>query len=374
MYEKISEFSLTTEDKTVIFNWGNSWGNNKLMAINGEFYLPKELSFVSVEGFKAKNLIYTGKSNPKIVEVLRSFGVKIIDTVSEYISDGKIEIEELKTKLSQITPLISLIAVSNSNKDWKQECDEISTKISNTHFYKVDEISISYGNEEDKQKRSSWANESNFYYVGDWKSPRVLDGMIDPLTKFLHINRDSGRLLSILLYEPYKEGLEFLKEKGFIVPDDFPNEIQADELKTQPTVVVSMTDEDRLRDIGRKGELFVYNELKRIYSDKYNSPVQETDFGFTIGSILEVFWRNKQANTTENHDFRIIEKGKEMFIESKATTFGKNVEKVELFITGNELALMERVKKYLIARVFNVEGGNVCVEWVQLKAINFTGE
>lgn len=368
VYEKIAELNLQAEDKAKLYKWGTSYGN-KLMSTSSSFYPPKELYLVvDVEGFKAKNLVYIGKSTDKIVEVLRLFGVNIIDTISEYISDSKVEIQELKTKLSQIAPLISLLATnSEANRNWKQEQDKILFAISNAHFYKTDEIYISYGNEEDKQKRSSWVRENNFYYVGDWKSPRILDGIIDPLAKFLTINKDAARLLGVLLYEPYKEGLEFLKEKGFTVPDGFPLELQIDEVKTQPAATVNQTNEERLRDIGREGEKFVYSELKRIYTNKYNATIQETDSGFKIGNQLEVFWRNKNTNTTENHDFKVIDGGKEMFIDSKATTLGKNVEKVELFITGNELDLMERVDKYLIARVFNVEGANVSVEWVQLK-------
>ena len=55
-----------------------------------------------------------------------------------------------------------------------------------------------------------------------------------------------------------------------------------------------------------------------------------------------------------NHDFRICENGSEIYIDSKATPFSKNKEKVPFYMSSNELALMEKANKYLIARVFNV--------------------
>ncbi|MBX2890641.1 MAG: hypothetical protein KF734_06915 [Saprospiraceae bacterium] len=72
---------------------------------------------------------------------------------------------------------------------------------------------MSYGNEDDKQKRSSWAENDNFYYVGKWYSPRVLDGLVEPLGNFLKI-RYAERILNVLLLETFAGGIEYLKEKG----------------------------------------------------------------------------------------------------------------------------------------------------------------
>ncbi|WP_366933194.1 DUF3883 domain-containing protein [Nostoc sp. NMS7] len=71
-------------------------------------------------------------------------------------------------------------------------------------------------------------------------------------------------------------------------------------------------------------------------------------------NTLEVFWLNKQQNTTANHDFKVVEDGKEIYIDSKATPYSKNEEKIPFYISTKEFALMETAETYLIARVFNI--------------------
>lgn len=363
-------------DKEKIKLWGT---DNKLLSKNGwNFFFPKDLCVVTLEGFKAANLIYTEKINSKIIELLRLFGVSIIDTVKPLIPNNTVEVKDLKNKLIYIAPFIALISVDKSKKgkDWEAEYKLIKEKIDNIHIFEVSEIFLYYGNDNDKQKRTSWAEKNNFYYVGDWKSPRVLDGLVEPLCKFLDI-RYAERLLIVLLLENFANGIEYLKEKGYnvkLIPENILN-------VEDPNSIIVLTEDENItiaqgnrpynqddEDLGRKGEEFVYKELKRIYSQKYNSSIQETETGFKIINIniektvtehkiintLEVFWLNKEQNTTANHDFKVVENGKEIYIDSKATPYSKNEEKIPFYISPKEFTLMETVETYLIARVFNV--------------------
>jgi hypothetical protein len=66
----------------------------------------------------------------------------------------------------------------------------------------------------------------------------------------------------------------------------------------------------------------------------------------------------------------VVELGKEIYIDSKATPYAKNVEKVALYISGNELELMETAEKYLIARVYNVTSKMPVIEFVGLQIDN----
>ena len=360
-------------DKDEIKLWGT---DNKLLSKNGwNFFYPKDLCVVTVEGFKAANLIYTEKINSKIIDLLRLFGVSIIDTVKPLISSN-IEVKDLKNKLIHIAPFIALISVDKSKqgKDWEAEYKLIKEKINNIHIFETSEIFLFYGNDDDKQKRTSWAEKNTFYYVGDWKSPRVLDGLVEPLCKFLDI-RYAERLLIVLLLENFANGIEYLKEKGYnvkLIPENVLN-------VEDPNSIIVLTEDENItiaqgnrpynqddEDLGRKGEEFVYKELKKIYSQKYNSSIQETETGFKIINIektvtehkimntLEVFWLNKEQNTTANHDFKVVENGKEIYIDSKATPYSKNEEKIPFYISPKEFTLMETVETYLIARVFNV--------------------
>ncbi|MBG1267486.1 sacsin N-terminal ATP-binding-like domain-containing protein [Nostoc sp. WHI] len=369
IYEKLASINLHSSDKEKINIWGTE---NKLLSKDGSiFFYPKDLSIVTVEGFRASKLAYTEKLTPEIIELLRLFGVAIIDKVTVSIPNSKVEIKDLKNKLVHISPLVAVISVEKSKnpKEWELEYERINKKLKNICFFETSEIYLSYGNEDDKQKRSSWAEENNFYYVGNWYSPRVLDGLVEPLGKFLGI-RYAERLLIVLLLETFATGVEYLNEKGYdinLIPENFLNPKEPESVAiNQGNRPYNQSDED----LGRKGELFVYEELKRIYSQKYSRrPLQKTKTGFKIGNFVEVFWRNILENTTEDHDFKIVENGKEIYIDSKATPHSKNVEKVAFFISPNEFALMEIADKYLIARVFNVTT-NPTMELIKLEVDN----
>jgi hypothetical protein len=353
IYEKLALINLHDSEKEIVVEWGK---NNKLLAKNKiDFFYPKDLQLVTISGFNSKNIIFGDNYNENEINLLRLFGVSIIDTVIPTIQDRTIE-KDLKYKLLKVAPLIALVAVekSKNRKEWEIEFNKITQKLQDIYFFKASEIYLSYGNDEDKQKRSSWTDINNFYYVGNWYSPRILDGLIEPLGKFLNI-RYAERILTVLLLENFKDGLEYLKEKGYdtsLIPLDLlnPEEIEI----IDPEIPENSPYNSKSERLGNLGENFVYKELKRIYSQKYEKPIEDTPTGFKIGNSLEVFWRNISRNTTTNHDFKVVELGKEIYIDSKATPYGKNVDKIALYISGNELALMELAEKYLIARVFNV--------------------
>jgi Domain of unknown function (DUF3883) len=373
IYEKLTEIKLHDSDKETIKDWGKQ---NKLLSNNGSnFFYPKDLSLVTVEGFNSSNLVYTKNRTDDIIKLLSLFGVIVIDRIIP-TTPNAIESKNLKDKLIRISSLTALISVekSKNRKDWELEYERINNKLENIHVYQASEIYLSYGNEDDRQKRSSWADvkANKFYYTGNWSSPRVLDGMVEPLCKFLGI-QDAARLLIVLLLENCADSIEYLKEKSYdttLIPHDILKDILKAESRLhdfegdsiQEIRPYNISDEA----IGRKGEEFVYKKLKEIYIEKYNSRIIETEAGFKmivlketdIGSIefntVEIFWLNKGGNTNADHDFKILENGKEIYLDSKATPYNKE-KKIPFYVSSNELNLMKRVDKYLIARVFNVE-------------------
>ena len=365
IYETLASMKLHNSEEEKIREWGET---NKLLARSGtDFFYPKELSIVTIDGFTASNLAYPSINNFQILELLRLFGVTIIDKVKSTISNSTVEIKDLKNKLSQASPLVALVAVekSKNRKAWETEFKRINDKLQDITFFQTSEIYLSYGNDADKQKRSSWAEGNDFYYVGNWYSPRILDGLIEPLGKFLNI-RYAERILTVLLLENFVGGVEYLTEKGYdisLIPNKLLNPKESRTVFNEGNTPYNPDSES----LGKLGEQFVYEELKRIYSKKYNTGIEETKTGFKIENKLEVFWRNISENTTANHDFKIIEIGKETYIDSKATPYAKNVEKVALYISGPELNLMEHSSKYLIARVYDVTKESKKMELVQLK-------
>lgn len=370
VYQKLADLFSTLHplDKSKLKDWSNS---NKLLARDGKFYLPKELSIVTIDGFNAENLIYAENNVDKsIISLFDFWGVKVIDKVTPKISNGMVLQESLRKRLEYIAPLIALVAVekSKNKKEWEEEYNRICRKLTDISFYETAEILLTYGNERDIQQRSTFSEGNKFYYVGNWNKPRVLDGLIEPLCKFLNI-RYAERILTVLLSDVFMEGLKYLEEKGFdisLIPESLINTQIEEYIPNHNNRSYNSSDED----LGKRGELFVFEELKRLYSQKYKRPLINTNHGFIIDDYVDVVWRNKSENTTANHDFKIIENGREIYIDSKATPYNKNVEKVALFISGSELDLMEKAEKYLIARVYDVMSDNPSVEFVRLTLEN----
>jgi hypothetical protein len=368
IYKIISNSFLGYADK--LEDWSTS---NKLLAKDGKtFFKPNDLSVVTAEGFKASNLAFCDEKDANIVELLKIFGVSIIDTVKARISNSQTEIQDLKNQLNHILPLIAIVSVekSRSKKDWEIEYDRLKTKLTNIRFLETTEIWLSYGNDADEQKKSSWAEGNDFYYVGNWYKPRVLDSLIEPIGVFLNI-RYAERLLSVLLSDSFIEGIEYIKEKFGdqainLIPDELLNPEKSEiTIPNTGNRTYNQSDED----LGHKGELFVFEELKNIYSNKFNKEVIETDEGFKIDSGVKVIWRNKQTKTTFDHDFKVSENGNDIFIDSKATPYNQKIEKVAFYISPNEFRLMESVDKYLIARVFEVTS-NPSMKFIKMNIDN----
>jgi len=374
IYQKLAELysNLHSNDKSKLKDWSNS---NKLLAKDGKFYIPTKLTIIkNVEGFNADNLIFTeNKVDDSIIMLFDFWGVKVIDKVTPKFSNSMVSQESLRKQLEYIAPLIALVAVekSKNKKEWEEEYSRICRKLSDITFYETTDILLTYGNEQDQQQRSTYSEGNKFYYVGNWYKPRVLDGLIEPLCKLLNI-RYAERILTVLLSDSFSEGVKFLEEKGFdisLIPDtllypQIPIPVEPD---------YSNRGYDITRDeIGKKGELYVYDYLKEIYKKKYCDSITETNDGFKISDKLEVIWTNKNFISKEIYDFKIIESGKEIFIDSKATKFSKHKEDVALYLTFNEVALMERAEKYMIARVYEALSDNSTVEFIKMQLDNVT--
>lgn len=225
IYEKLASMNLHSSEIEEIRNWGTK---HKLLAQDGKTFLyPSELSIVTVKGFKAPNLASWDENNKKVIELLKIFGVSVIDKIKPDIRN-QTERQDLTNKLIYILPLIVVVSIeeSRSKKYWDSEYSRLHDQLNNIVFFEASEIYLSYGNAEDKQKSSSYAEGNNFYYVGKWNKPRVLDGLVEPLGKFLGVEY-AERHLSVLLSDTFDEGIEYLKEKfGNNVIDIIPIELR----------------------------------------------------------------------------------------------------------------------------------------------------
>lgn len=371
IYEKLAEL-LPTLHEYECETLKSQANSNRLLANDGAFYLPSELSHVSVDGFKANKLIYAnGQVDEAILTLWELWGVKIINKVSATFSSGMIRQDSLRTQLQAIAPLIALVSVekSKNKKDWEKEYARINDLLSDISFFETTEIHLSYGNDDDQQQRSTHSDGNKFYYVGNWYKPRVLDGLTDPLCKYLKISYAS-RCLNVLLSDKYTEGLKYLEENGYDT-SLIPTQLEVKDMEAIPNQnnrAYNQSDAD----LGSKGELIVFEQLKEIYTAKYHLPMEDTEDGCRIADRVEILWRNKFANTMADHDFKITEGEYEIYIDCKATSYGKNTEKLALYISGSELNLMERAEKYLIARVYDAFSDSPSIEFVRLNLEDMT--
>ena len=86
----------------------------------------------------------------------------------------------------------------------------------------------------------------------------------------------------------------------------------------------------------------------------YNNVIEETNEGYKLEKdgkvIVEVIWLNKNGESGQHYDIKIIEYGEEIFIEVKST---KEYEKAWFQVSKDQWRLMkEKGDKFYIYRVY----------------------
>jgi hypothetical protein len=336
-----------------------SWGaSNKILARGGRGFFPvTSLSIVTVKGFKSERLAFCDEDEESVLELMKLFGVKIVDKITAEISDSTILVKDFKKHLLNTSPLIALVSIESSSKekDWETEVKRIKRKVSGIDFFETTEIWLSYGDDQDRQSKSVWYEDEKLYYIGNWYKPRVLDGLSIAVSEFLYL-RGIERDIYILLSDSFEEGKRYILEK-------YGEEILSLLPETEPLPEGNYVDEIIVHnppynpsdaELGRKGELFVYEKLKELYSEKYGKEPKETKKGFKIKKRVKVIWRNKDQESTANHDFLIEENGQTIYLDSKATPYSVDAYKIPFYLSPDEFRLMASSDHYFIARVFEV--------------------
>lgn len=379
IYEALVQFD-QDDKKEKIREWGKV---NKILATDNNFYLPQDLSCITLDRFEISttfnHFVRLPKQNTKTIELLKILGVVLIGKESlEFKVEGKHLDNDLTQHLTNRLPLIALVMANKNSSTWSQEFDNLEKAIDGVEFYRANEINISlnYGDQETiRQKQYSCLNQNNIYYVGNWNSPRSLFSLIDNLSDLLKINKLTKEL-NLLLLEEFDSCLEWLKELGYdisLIPEDY--RITSCTVKTESNFhepeqrVRTSAQEEYDSQTGRLGEEFVYERLKKIYQKKYSideKNLENTRLGFKIKDI-EIIWNNREQESGKDHDFKIINEYKyiknnksyiirsDYFIEVKSTTTNENdIRNIPFYFSINEWNLMDRSdNNYYIARVFN---------------------
>lgn len=289
IYGKLASMRLHISEMEEIRDWG---AKHKLLVQDGKTFLyPSELSIITIKGFKAANLAFWDETNNNTIELLKIFGVSVIDKIKPDITNS-IRNQDLTNKLREILPLIVVVSIeeSRSKKDFRSEYSRLYDKLDNLLFFEATEIYLSYGNVEDKQKSSSYSENNSFYYVGKWNKPRVLDSLVEPIGKFLGVEY-AERHLSILLSDDLKEGIEYLKEKfGDNVIDIIPPELQTPSKTSQDSSVplnilnILNIDDDGLttRELAEKYGEIGKTSARMFYSSQEYEVVDSLESGYDL--------------------------------------------------------------------------------------------
>lgn len=216
--------TLNKEQKNGITQWAN---NNKILAKDGKFYPPSELSIILIDGFANSKLAYVGTGLPsaKLIEIMKLMGVKVIDHVVPTYSGALVSCDDLKQRLFDIAPLIACIKGDDNG-------DKVKNVVSKLLIYSVEEISLSYGDENDIIYKMVYCDKENntIYIKGDWQSVRVIDGLEQPLGQILHLNKDCVHMLGILLTATLSDCIDYLKEYGIVVPEKVIESLRENEI------------------------------------------------------------------------------------------------------------------------------------------------
>ncbi len=272
------------QNSSVIVEWGKT---HTILSQSGEFMSPEELTYVNVEGFKGTNKVYCekiGKENRDgLIQLLKSFGVRVItqDDIAPTIVGDEL-CDDFKGKLLSKSQYIALLKKDAASAFEKSRFD-LESKISATQFYKCEEISLTYGEQNDRIEKNTFFKEGKFYYIGDL-SPARIEPLLTPLCKFLNINGAESELLVILMTNLHSDLVDFLSDKGYntkdlvapIVPTPVSNTEGTGEVVSTTGVIMSAGLEGG---ISTEAQIAANEEAKRFVKQE----LEELGYEFTQG-------------------------------------------------------------------------------------------
>ena len=225
IYQRIIELGL--QNSPIIKEWGKE--HKILSTKSGQYLLPKELSYITIEGFANSHKAYLGKhdksNRDNLLLLLKNFGVKIIteDNVIPKF-DNIILNTAISTRLLSTLPALAVLARDCNERKSYQECKEfLQKKIENTKFYQCQEINLAYDDSGDTISKITFAQKGKFYFTGELR-PSKIEPLLHPLCSFLGIKGKERELFVIMTELEFSGIIEFLEDKEYNV-DDIKSEL-----------------------------------------------------------------------------------------------------------------------------------------------------
>lgn len=410
----ISNFS--SEKKYEITEWATT---NKLLSTSGKFEIGNKLKWINIDGFTSSSeklqliqLPENCETQYKYFEEFISlFQVQIIDKFTPTYGKKKKDFD-LKNKLQNILPYLVAIIEKKQYTDFSEEFERLFSVVTKTEFFNTAEIKLSFKYQTEIIEGASlnvFRKLNKFYFKGRWRSPTTMFTLIPELSGLLEVTGQNDELRLLLqldeveiiewltglgydiyniktkpeykkakqkikieatgknatiiptqneVLEPEEEYGEFLEIPQ---PENFEPEVRAQDIEVsnikprwkksvrnnseeQPQYQ-EITDDDVRFAIGRWSEEFVFNNLIKW------------------GNYTEIIWENEVEESGKPFDFKVVENGKEKFIEVKGTPSAK---KDLIYLSSNEWNLMfEQKDNYILIRIYNAGKTNVFPEIIE---------
>lgn len=363
IYQRIVELGvLSSEDKKQkIREWA---GANKILSQDSQYVSPGNLSYVTVDGFGSANRVYVGKPSDKtkVLELLALMGVKII-TEKNLTTDFQSpqESDDLKRILKEKVSPLAIVSFGDSKEIEKNAYDDevrnLKKLLDKTRFFHCDGISLSYGDNSDVVKKSTFGRKNEFYYTGNLR-PANVEPLLTPLCAYLGI-KNKERELFMMFIEDFDGVRQNLMDKGYDVSlMEKPKTVESGTIQTTLGYTPDENQQHRNVITGFKGEIIVFEKLKAMgYEPECLSISTREDYEHEVEVNGETYYCK---NNYANYDISFVTKnGITVYVEVKATTCDKTLQQ-NMPISYNELSQIETYnssedKAYLIVRVFGID-------------------
>lgn len=320
---------------------------HKILAHSGEFLPAEGLTYITVDGFKnGGSKVYCEKVGPanrdKLLQLLKTFGVQVItqkDITTEFIGD--VENDDLKTRLLNKVQYLAILR-DTGKLSFDERKAELEGKIQDTHFYKCDSISLTYGEDNDIISKSTFSKGDSFYYTGRI-TPALMEPLLSPLCSLLNLgSSNDSKLMVILITDDHQSLSDYLADCGYDVsklidPRPTPTEVPVETgvatgaqeiaLPTGEKIVINRGDVDEAnqKEINREARIHAKPYLA---AHGYDVSLWEPE---TSAPDLEGIIKDPNGNPINV----VIRSAKQRYIHLSASSFEK------LMTTPNNLLIVE---------------------------------
>lgn len=214
VYQKIvDDYNLEYDSSRAIIS---SWAlNNKILASDGKFYLPAELSYVTLPGFEGGAQVYLSEHNAKLLPLFEAMGVKIIteDSLTLSIGEPQYEDESILRIFNERKCAIAMLKAGKecSDEEFREAYREICDRLIKAHFYQCTSIKVCSANFQ--KSMLSFCEEYNFYYIGRFSFAKM-DALLTPLCNFMSIPGNERALLNVI-FNTSDDLFEYFIDAGY---------------------------------------------------------------------------------------------------------------------------------------------------------------